>query len=250
MCLLAATHAVRSRGLPSPDPRECSRRTRAQPAVDSTGAAPETAMTQPSPGPHTERRIADRVGQISGGDAVVTPTLARDLDRLFAAHRSRVYALCMRIVKDSAKAEELVQDTLLAAYEKLPGYAGEARFSTWIHGIARNLCFNAVRKKGELLTTDGVLEQEDPALGALAQLRAQEREALLREASAALTPVEQEAIYLRYVEGIPQDQITAILDLPGTGARGLLQRCRRHLQRDLRVRLTALGHGPSFFHEG
>ena len=65
-------------------------------------------------------------------------------------------------------------------------------------------------------------------------------------AKRGLTSEEQEAVYLRYVEGMPQDAITEMLGLEGSGARGLLQRCRRKLGRELRDQLEQMGHGTSF----
>ena len=186
---------------------------------------------------------------IDEGDAIVTPTLAADLDRLFEAHRKRLYSLALRMVRNEARAEEIVQEALLVAYQKLPDYQGQSRFSTWIYGITRNLCLNSNRKRTEFLSEDGVLTTSSPELDALSGLRNQERIEMLTKASASLSPIEQEAIYLRYVEGLSQPQITKLLKLSGTGARGLLQRCRRHLRRELKERLAEVGHGASFFEE-
>ncbi len=172
-----------------------------------------------------------------------------ELDRLFAAHHGRVYRVCLRYTGDSQQAQELTQDTLLLAFRKLPEFRGDSRFSTWLHSLARNLSMNAVRKHRETLFEDGVVDATDPTVGALSRLRHSEREALFRRVSAAvLDPVEQEAVYLRYVEQLPQETITAVLGLEETsGARGLLQRCRRKLTRALRQELAQLGHGSSFF---
>ncbi len=197
----------------------------------------------PKPSPESENRIAARARAAH----TRSPSLARDLDRLFDAHRQQIRRLCLGWVGDPQLAEELVQETLLKAYEKLPQFDPDGRFQFWIFGIARNLCRNAMRKRRELLSADGVLDPGDPALGALSQLRERERTELLRQASlAALDPQEQEAVHLRYVEGLSQDRISALLGLQGSGARGLLQRCRRKLGRELTSRLQAMGHGPSF----
>ena len=205
----------------------------------------------PGPGPNTERKIIHRTKGVIAGDCSQTPSLATELDRLFLIHRDRIKHLCLRMVKDPARAEELVQETLLTAYKKLPEFEGNARFGTWIFSIARNLCLNAVRRRADLLTEDGVLDAEDPSIDVVARLGIEERSLWLqRAASVALNPIEQEAVYLRYVEGMPQDAITEALGLDGTGARGLLQRCRRKLQRELQTQLTEMGRGVSFLHEG
>ena len=174
--------------------------------------------------------------------------LRHEVDALFATHQDLVYAACLRYLRHPERARDIAQDALLRAYLKLETYRGEARFTTWLVGIARYECLNALRKGRDLLTEDGVLEAEDDARSVLSALRRQEREALLREAAAAvLDDDEQEAVYLRYTEQLPVAQIDAVLQLAAaSGARGLLQRCRRKLRAELQRRLAALGHGASF----
>ena len=201
-----------------------------------------------APGPATERAVIQRAGALEGTPA--TPSLSVELDRLFAAHEERVYRLCLRMVGDPNRARELTQETLLVAWKRIDEFEGRARFGTWIHSIARNLCFNAIKKRKELLTEDGILEADSPEAGVVARMRQAERkEVLLQAAAAALTDQEQEAVWLRYGEGIGQDDITRIMGLEGSGARGLLQRCRRKLSRELRQRLVELGHASTFFKE-
>lgn len=195
------------------------------------------------PGPTTERDIIDRDNAAEDR----SPSLSADLDRLFETNRDQVYRLCLRMTNDPQQAEELTQETLLVAYRRLDEFRQQARFSTWIYGIARNLCRNARRKRTETLTEDGVFEAGSVEADALKALRAQERLTLLREAAAALSPLEQEAIHLRYVEHLSQAEITQVLELDGSGARGLLQRCRRKLRRALIDKMHELGHGESLF---
>jgi len=199
----------------------------------------------------TERRILARVRLVAEGEAPSDAAFVADVERLFTAHQDRTYAICLRFVRDPQRARELAQETLLTAWSKLPTFRGESSFGTWLYGIARGLCFNAVRRKQDLLSADGVVETTSPEQGALQKLRRHEREELLRAAAAAvLDPQEQEAVHLRYVENLPQDRITDLLRLDAAaGARGLLQRCRRKLQRELRQRLAQLGHGTSFVWE-
>jgi RNA polymerase sigma-70 factor, ECF subfamily len=175
--------------------------------------------------------------------------LQKDPGPVFARYTGRVYGACYQLLGDADRAEDMAQQTLLVAWRKLPEFRGESAFGTWLYSIARFLCFNAMRKRTEVLVEDGVFEAADPAASALRGLRNKEREELLASASAAvLDPLEQEAVYLRYVEQLPQERITELLDLDDkSGARGLLQRCRRKLGRELRRRLTELGHGSSFF---
>ena len=205
------------------------------------------------PQAQSEIRIIQRLRELfeaqqAEGDSVPSETLAADLDRLFGAHADRVRALCLRLTRDPDRARDLAQEAMLKAWQNLPNFRGESGLGTWLFVIARNVCFQSMRKRTDLLTEDGIVELASPEAGALRQLQLAEREELLREASAAvLSPLEQEAVHLRYVEQLGQDEITVILGLDqSSGARGLLQRCRRKLKRELRRRLAEMGHGSTF----
>lgn len=192
--------------------------------------------------------IASRLARAGELDAPAQVALTAEVDELFAAHRDRVYALCLRYVGNPEHAMDLAQDTLLTAYQKLATFRGDASFLTWLLRIAKYKCMNAIRKHGEQLTEDGVLLLEDPTSSALVRLRRQEREELLLAAAeAVLDPVEQEAVYLRYTENLPIDRITDLLEIDvASGARAVLQRCKRKLGREIRRRLEEMGHGSSF----
>jgi len=198
-----------------------------------------------------ERQILARWRGQAAAEQSLSPSLQADLSQLFAEHTSRVYAVCYRYVGQPERAAELAQDTLLTAWRDLARFRGESTLWTWLYGIARHHCLNAIRRRKDLLTDDGVIEAGSEEASVLAKLRRSEREELLRQAAAAsLDEQEQEAIYLRYVERLPQDEITRLLELDSSsGARGLLQRCRRKLARELRRRLAAVGHGTSFIRD-
>ena len=199
-------------------------------------------------GPKTEHQIVSRERGARDDDVDRSHGLELQLGELFEMHRPKVRRLCLDMMKDPALADEMVQETLTQAWAKLPEFDHRVRFQYWIYGIARNLCRNARRKRGELLTEDGVLETSDPVTSVLASLRAEERTRVLQDAAAAvLDEMEQDAVYMRYVEGMSQDQITEVLGLTGSGARGLLQRCRRKLKKGLWAQLESLGHGKSLF---
>lgn len=177
-----------------------------------------------------------------------SPSLSAELDALFLDCGPRITAFCRRLVRNPQQATELAQEAQLIAYAKLAEFQEGHRFATWVHGIARNLCLRALSKRTELLADDGVLEGVDENLRTgLCLMHAEERAALIRAAAAdVLDAEEQKAVHLRYVVGLSQDRITEMLHLERSGARGLLQRCRRKLGKAIRARLDALGHGRSF----
>ena len=173
--------------------------------------------------------------------------LQRDVDELFGQHEGRVYAQCYRRVRDEQRARELAQDVLLIAFQKLDEYEGRGKFSTWLYGIARNVCMRSMERRRELFAEDELIEPADPARTVLRHLLAHERERVVTDAMSALGPDEQEAVYLRYVQELSYEEIDRVMKLDtSSGARGLLQRCSRHLKQELPLRIRALGHGSSF----
>lgn len=180
------------------------------------------------------------------------PELLAEFERTIRGHRSKIFSVCYRVVRDAQRAEELTQDTLLVALSKLGSFRGASTLSTWLCGIATNLAFNAVRKKGELLLEDGILGGVEPedrdTVTALRSLSRQERAHVLKSAAAeCLNPREQDILYMRCVENLPYETIDALLGLAPDEGRVALQRSKRRLKPELLRRASALGHGPSFF---
>ena len=83
---------------------------------------------------------AQTVERSQAGDPAV-------FEGLYRQHNRRVYALCLRMVKDTAEAEDLTQEAFLLAFRKLHTFRGESAFSTWLHRLTVNLVLMRLRKK-------------------------------------------------------------------------------------------------------
>ena len=92
---------------------------------------------------------------------------ARDGDRsvfefLYRLHSRRVYAVCMRMVGNSAEAEDLTQETFLLLLRKIHTFRGESAFSTWLHRLAVNIVLMRLRKKSPPIDSiEAALDPED-----------------------------------------------------------------------------------------
>ena len=83
-------------------------------------------------------------------DVLVVRAQAGDYDafeQLVRRHQRRVYATAYGIVKNTAEAEEVSQETFLSAFEHLEGFRGESKFSTWLFRVASNHALMKLRKK-------------------------------------------------------------------------------------------------------
>lgn len=88
-------------------------------------------------GPQTNYQLLIRRAQRGHKDA---------FEQLYMAHKRRIFNLCLRMVDDWSRAEELMQDTFLQAYRKLSTFRGESAFSTWLHRIAVNVVLMHIRQ--------------------------------------------------------------------------------------------------------
>jgi RNA polymerase sigma-70 factor (ECF subfamily) len=72
---------------------------------------------------------------------------AAAFERIYRLHSRRVYALCLRMVGNTAEAEDLTQEAFLQLFRKIATFRGESAFSTWLHRLAVNVVLMKLRKK-------------------------------------------------------------------------------------------------------
>lgn len=81
-------------------------------------------------------------------------------ERLYQAHKRRVFSLCLRMVGDVSQAEDLSQQAFLQLFRKIGSFRGKSAFSTWLHRLVVNVVLMQLRKKGLNLVP---LEEADPS---------------------------------------------------------------------------------------
>jgi RNA polymerase sigma-70 factor (ECF subfamily) len=75
---------------------------------------------------------------------------------LYKAHCRHVYSVCLRMIKNPAEAEDLMQQTFLQVFRKIRTFRGESGFSTWLHRVTVNIVLMHLRrrKRTEVLFED------------------------------------------------------------------------------------------------
>lgn len=133
-------------------------------------------------------------------------------------HGTRVYNLCLRILGDPDEAADASQDTFLAALRKLHTFRGEAAFTTWLHRVTVNACYDSLRRKRRRPLLHIVHDEDDelpePALPAPDH---SDRIALSVDVERALLEIPEEfriALVLADVRDLPYDEISQVLDIP------------------------------------
>lgn len=71
----------------------------------------------------------------------------RAFEIIYQQHSRRVYALCLRMLRDPVEAEDLVQEVFIQLFRKIHTFRGESAFSTWLYRLAANLVLMRLRKK-------------------------------------------------------------------------------------------------------
>jgi RNA polymerase sigma-70 factor (TIGR02960 family) len=171
-------------------------------------------------------------------------------------YRRELQVHCYRIVGSPQDAEDLVQETLLAAWRGLDGFAGRSSVRTWLYRIATNRCLNALRDRsrrpggapdlppeppeptrvGEPLWLqpypDALLDAiPDAAPGPEQRYEAREAVGLAFVAGLQRLPPSQRAILvLRDVLGYRANEVAAMLDTTAASVNSGLQRARAALE--------------------
>jgi RNA polymerase sigma-70 factor (ECF subfamily) len=196
------------------------------------------------------------------GDALDEATLARAragddeaFRELTDPHRRELQLHCYRILGSMQDAEDLVQETLLAAWRSLERFEGRASVRSWLYRIATNRCLNVLRDRSrrprELQAMDDpprptrrtepiwlepypdVLLEEIPdrSPGPAARYEARESiELAFIVALQGLPPRQRAALVLRDVLGFRTAEIAAMLESGEASVKGALQRARAALE--------------------
>jgi RNA polymerase sigma-70 factor, ECF subfamily len=72
---------------------------------------------------------------------------AAAFERIYQLHSRRIYALCLRIVRNPTEAEDLTQEAFLRMFRKIHMFRGESAYSTWLYRLALNVVLMKLRKR-------------------------------------------------------------------------------------------------------
>ncbi len=159
---------------------------------------------------------------------------------LVEKYQKSVHAHAWRKIQDFHYAEEIVQDTFLKAYNKLPTLKNHDQFSGWIHTIANHLCIDWLRKQRpdiQSLERIGMEEIEEFSYTQhMLEQRVIERteysHELVKKLLEKLPESEREVITLYYLEDMSAKEIGQFMGVSVNTITSRLQRARKRLQTD------------------
>ncbi|MCG9915807.1 MAG: RNA polymerase sigma factor [Phenylobacterium sp.] len=163
------------------------------------------------------------LGRIAQGDpAAVRALMARKL--------TRINGLALRMLGDASEAEDVTQEVFLRAWRQAPKWTpGAARFDTWLHRVALNLCYDRLRRRREI-PTETPPEQTNDGPAPDRGLEADDVGVRVAAALARLPDRQREAVVLCHYQELGNIEAAGLMGVSVEALESLLSRGRRTLR--------------------
>jgi len=152
---------------------------------------------------------------------------------LYRMYCDGMYIIAQRYVKDTAAAQDALQDAFIKAFQKIDQFKGDVTFGAWLKRIVINTCLDAIKaRKMEQVSINDVLtlaDAEDDWMVA-DSMTAQE----VVSAISNLKPPYDVVSQLFLLEGYDHQEISEILSISETASRTYLHRAKKKLQEKLK----------------
>jgi RNA polymerase sigma factor (sigma-70 family) len=163
-----------------------------------------------------------------------------ELGAFYTEHRSELLSHANRVLKDSAKAEEITQDALIKFILAAPELESTDHALSYLHRTIENLCIDLFRLEGRrpnLVVLDDATAEVEATWQVdgdhSSVISAAEDAAIIRQALAMLSPAERAALVMWEMEGRSTSEIAAELGIKETAVRHTVSRARASLRRVL-----------------
>jgi RNA polymerase sigma-70 factor (ECF subfamily) len=195
-----------------------------QPSTSGDGAEREAA----------NQRDVELMCRVRDGDL-------RAFEELVSIHQRTVIATVAKMLGSPSEAEDIAQQVFIRIWKSASRYEPQAKFTTWLFTITRNLVFNEVRRR-QRKPTVSVQEREETTHRVIEDAHGSspdedllhaELEAAVDRAIAALPEKQRLAVILRRYEDMPYEEIGTVLSMSVPAVKSLLFRARTELKQSL-----------------
>lgn len=172
--------------------------------------------------------IATLIGRVTLKDRAA-------FDRLYNVASPKLYGVCLRLLSDTAEAEDAMQDIFVKIWNRAGSYRpSDASAMGWLYAIARNHCLDRLRaRKTPVRSMDYILEVPDkgpdPEKSAANAAEGRRIEVCMAE----LDPDKADAVKAAYVDGYTYAELSDRYDVPLNTMRTWLRRSLQKLRKCL-----------------
>ncbi|HEY3299123.1 MAG TPA: sigma-70 family RNA polymerase sigma factor [Armatimonadota bacterium] len=160
-------------------------------------------------------------------------------DTLVRRYQKKVYGFCLRMLGNPDDALDAAQDSFMKAYNALDTFRRDARFSSWLFGIANNACIDLLRRRtkkpadslDQLIENEGELSNDSPGPERL--LLREEDGKSIRDALARLPENRRAVMVMFHFNGMTIKEISQALRRPEDTVKSDLHKAREAMRRKL-----------------
>lgn len=166
----------------------------------------------------------DRIvaGRAADGDPAAFAVLVRRFAPL-------MHAYARRILPGSAEIDDVVQETFITAWQRIPELEDLSRVKSWLMRITGRTAIDHIRSTRKQVALDQTEQAAPERAGPQRQAEARAGMRALRAALADLPEAQRQVWVLRELGGSSYEEIASDLDLTVSTVRGLLARARKHI---------------------
>ncbi len=176
---------------------------------------------------HDERGEAELVLRLARGDA-------ESVTELYSRFGRPLHAYVRSLVRDAGLAEEVVQDTFVAAWRGAARFEGRSSLASWLFGIARRQARDRMRRAvPETEPVDGLIDVAGGGLGPEAAALASASRAELAEALDRIPAADREVLLLAFAYELSGPEMAEVLAIPAGTVKSRLFNARRRLRAQL-----------------
>jgi RNA polymerase sigma-70 factor (ECF subfamily) len=151
-------------------------------------------------------------------------------------YRDRVYRLAYHMLWNEHEADDAAQEVFVRAYCHLDKFRGDSNFFTWLYRIAKNVVYTQAKKAGRRREIYQQVHQEHTLRGtaALSPEVSAERSEMMNRVYAGLRSLDprlQEVLVLREIEGLDNDEVARVLEVPLGTVKSRLFRAQENLRK-------------------
>ena len=158
--------------------------------------------------------------------------------QIYKLYYKAMYNTSLRIVNDSMEAEDIMQESFLAAFEKIDTYSGSVSFGAWLKKIVVNRSLDALNKRKAVFedidSHTGIRDDSSDETARYEEMDIRVEE--VKEAIERLPDGYRIILSLYLLEGYDHDEISEILSINSSTSRSQLSRAKQKLISDLKGR--------------